>query len=1059
MPAVSPQANAFTTGTFPQPSMLQQDMNSRLYQQPQFQQYSRQGGPLSPELQNTMQQLQIDPSLHQQAQAPFTQSATSLDPQLSHSNGATKEKKSRRWSLAGRFFDKRKSITEPFNIPNSHAQSFAATYNSGNANIVGLHSGGNDGSHPQPTASGESSASGSHSGSRRSSIVDIPKAFLSSLRRGSLTSNSGSTSSNNSSSHSTAAFGGEENEDEEDEEIDAPVVTILFADGLRQATMATLKAPPRDPRTHSQSLELRGILKKRPSPAPSTGSAASGDSGAHANGASRSRHHSLSPHDVHPMAPTDSSVDLSLLPPRNHRASLVTRSPVPHHPSQQQQQMLSPSWSSNVGTQASPIPARLRPQQSFGPSGRNALPTSAGSPRMPTKLGSPISADQRYMSQGAAIPPDFTPGVQANTYQDRGGERSQGAVYDAGIAVAPDNTLMSPRFAQMQQPMMMYISPRAQDLSVQYYGAANQDPFSQQMLQGRFQYHGSSSQQNSMMDDPMVTAQQSSEVLMMESYGGTSSEGGNGMQNVSSLARKSLSFMDAIEIIPAHRKSEYNRRSDKNATFRILTPDMKSEIRDELNTYKMREMAVHVDSMAPEYIMATPVKEELTSMELEKRLSHQESSTSISSDSTHLDVNNTIKGLETGQDGIDLLAERPSQGSNLAAFFNIVCVVAGTGTLGLPYSLAKGGWIGVGILILSMIMSIYTGILIMKCIYYNGHTRLASYQEIGQHAFGRIGLIAVWFFHTSIVLGAPVMYFILSGTEIRGLTVSSVDISQEAWIWICCSVVSVPFVLLKTLKEVSLLSIFGVIATAVLVGVTMVDSGLDYKNQRDTVQYDSAIARNLPITVATISVCFGGNVVYMHVEESMRHPRAWKKVLVRAMLACCLMYVLVAVPGYLTYGRLAQSPILKSLPDGVPRKVATITIVAHVLLAAPVLMTSFALEVERVWNISVEKHGVFKERIIRTAVRLVIMGCVGGIACLVPYFDAFLSLLGALGNCMLIFVLPIAFYWRLIGWRQMRWYELLWCSIILVIGVLSCIIGSIDAIKELHKRFTEGSPE
>ncbi|KAF9968445.1 hypothetical protein BGZ70_003841 [Mortierella alpina] len=510
------------------------DMNSRLYQQPQLQQYSRQGGPLSPELQNTMQQLQIDPSLHQQAQAPFTQSPTSFDPLSSHPTAATKEKKSRRWSLAGRFFDKRKSITEPFNIPNSHPQSFAATYNSGNANIVGLHPGSN-GSHPQPTASGESSASGSHSGSRRSSIVDIPKAFLSSLRRGSLTSNSGSTSSNNSSSHSTVVFGGEENEDEEDEEIDAPVVTILFADGLRQATMATLKAPPRDPRSNSQSAELRGILKKRSSPAPSTGSAASGDSGAHANGASRSRHHSLSPHDVHPMAPTDSSVDLSLLPPRNHRASLVTRSPVPHHPSQQQQQMLSPSWSSNVGAQGSPIPARLRPQQSFDPN-----------------------------------------------------------------AVAPDHTMMSPRFVQMQQyqqPMMTYISPRAQDLSVQYYGAMNQDPFSQQMLQGRFQYYGSSNQQNSMLDDAMVTAQQSSEILMMESYGGTSSEDGSGMQNGLGVGRKTLSFMDEIEIIPAHRKSEYNRRSDKNATFRILTPDMKSEIRDELNIYKMREMAVHVDSM------------------------------------------------------------------------------------------------------------------------------------------------------------------------------------------------------------------------------------------------------------------------------------------------------------------------------------------------------------------------------------------------------------------------------------------------------------------------------
>ncbi|OAQ31706.1 hypothetical protein K457DRAFT_51665, partial [Linnemannia elongata AG-77] len=60
---------------------------------------------------------------------------------------------------------------------------------------------------------------------------------------------------------------------------------------------------------------------------------------------------------------------------------------------------------------------------------------------------------------------------------------------------------------------------------------------------------------------------------------------------------RTIGFTDTIEIIPAHRKTEYNRRSDKYATFKNLTPDLKSEIRDELNTYKMREMAVHVESM------------------------------------------------------------------------------------------------------------------------------------------------------------------------------------------------------------------------------------------------------------------------------------------------------------------------------------------------------------------------------------------------------------------------------------------------------------------------------
>ncbi|KAF8948665.1 hypothetical protein BGZ47_003311 [Haplosporangium gracile] len=411
---------------------------------------------------------------------------------------------------------------------------------------------------------------------------------------------------------------------------------------------------------------------------------------------------------------------------------------------------------------------------------------------------------------------------------------------------------------------------------------------------------------------------------------------------------------------------------------------------------------------------------------------------------------------ETGKHNSDLRAERPSQGSSYQAFFNIVCVVAGTGTLGLPYCLAQGGWISVVILVLSMTMSIYTGILLIKCLYYNGHTRVVSYQEVGAHAFGRWGLGAVWFFHTSVIIGVPVMFFILSGTEISALTQESVPgISKEAWIWICCCFVSIPFVLMKTLKEVSLLSIFGVLATGVLVGVATVESIIDFPN-RVPFSYDIIVVRNLPTVVATMSVCFGGNVVYTHVEEAMRYPKSFNKVLAWAMIFCCLMYAVVAIPGYITYGPFAQSPILSSLPENASRKVATIMIIAHVLLAAPVLMTSFALEIERIMNVTVQRRGRFGERIWRTLIRLVIMGVVGGIACLVPFFDSFLSLLGAFGNCMLIYVMPIGFYWKLIGWRTMKWYELGWCGIVLVIGLLGCVIGSMDAIKALHRDFTQG---
>ncbi|KAF8949218.1 hypothetical protein BGZ47_008997 [Haplosporangium gracile] len=404
---------------------------------------------------------------------------------------------------------------------------------------------------------------------------------------------------------------------------------------------------------------------------------------------------------------------------------------------------------------------------------------------------------------------------------------------------------------------------------------------------------------------------------------------------------------------------------------------------------------------------------------------------------------------------VDLMAERPEQGSNFLAFANVVCVVAGTGTLGLPYALSLGGWIGVGILLLSLLMSIYSAILLMRCLYYNGKYRLSSYQEIGRHAFGLPGLIAVWFFHTSIVLGAPIMYMILAGTEMHSL-VNTSAINEKAWIWICAAIVAVPFVAMKTLKEVAVMSVFGALATVVLVIVAVRGSVIDMQTHNPKyadITHNNVVLANLPTTIASISICFGGNVVYMHVEEAMRYPKSWNRVVAGALAACSILYIATAVPGYLAYGSMAASPILNNLPNDAFTKTGTIFIIIHVILAAPILLTSFALEFERLVDVTVARRGRVMERVYRSIIRLVVVGVCGGIACTVPFFGDFLSLLGALGNCSLIFVLPIIFYFKLIGWRQMKFYELGWCAFIVIIGVISAVIGSIDAIKALRTSF------
>lgn len=60
--------------------------------------------------------------------------------------------------------------------------------------------------------------------------------------------------------------------------------------------------------------------------------------------------------------------------------------------------------------------------------------------------------------------------------------------------------------------------------------------------------------------------------------------------------------------------------------------------------------------------------------------------------------------MEYSTNGI-IDVNREHAGSAFLAYFNVVCVVAGTGTLGLPYALRLGGWIGILILFLAWFMS------------------------------------------------------------------------------------------------------------------------------------------------------------------------------------------------------------------------------------------------------------------------------------------------------------------------------------------------------------------
>ncbi|KAI9498711.1 transmembrane amino acid transporter protein-domain-containing protein [Zychaea mexicana] len=395
------------------------------------------------------------------------------------------------------------------------------------------------------------------------------------------------------------------------------------------------------------------------------------------------------------------------------------------------------------------------------------------------------------------------------------------------------------------------------------------------------------------------------------------------------------------------------------------------------------------------------------------------------------------------------------KGSVMTAYFNVVCVVAGTGTLGLPRAFAEGGWLGILILLLAYGMAVYSGIVLIRCLYYQPGKRLHDYKAIGTAAFGRIGYLIASVLHFLNLFGCPALYLVLAGSNMHQLLQhTSAGLTQAIWTILVGVFLLIPSLIQKTLREVTLTSAVGAICTMIAVLVVVIQAPTDrHQHPERTVVQDSVIWTGFPTALSTIAFSFGGNNTYPHVEHALRKPQQWKWAVTAGLSTCTLLYFMTSIPGYYAYGRDTQSPIYDSLPLGVGRTTATIVMTIHVILAIPIFTTSFSLEFERFSRADEDRLGKFGAWLARAAIRSVTMVILVVLAVFVPFFSDFMSLIGALANCGLVFLLPVLCYLRLTGWRNKKVYELAFCALTIFLGIVGCIFGTIDAIKALVHDF------
>ncbi|KAL9548945.1 hypothetical protein MBANPS3_005437 [Mucor bainieri] len=397
-------------------------------------------------------------------------------------------------------------------------------------------------------------------------------------------------------------------------------------------------------------------------------------------------------------------------------------------------------------------------------------------------------------------------------------------------------------------------------------------------------------------------------------------------------------------------------------------------------------------------------------------------------------------------------------GSFLTGFFNVTCVVAGTGTLGLPHAFALGGWLGILIMLLAFAMSVYSSIIIIRCLYYKPGHRLHDYKAVGTAAFGIVGYLIASFLHLLNLFGCPALYLVLASNNMVALLEGTPAAALDHRIWsvIWGVFLLLPCVIMRTLKEVTAVSAIGAICTAIAVFVILIQGPiLRNANPQVLVEHDAVIWEGFPVALSTIAFSYGGINTYPHVEHALKKPHQWKYAAFAGLSTCTALYFLTAVPGYWSFGRETVSPVYNSLPAGSTGQiVCMIVMTIHVILAIPIYTTSFSLEFEQWTKVSDERFGKFGCWCIRAVIRTCAMVILVILAAFIPFFDDFMGLIGALSNCGLVFLLPVLCYLKLTGIRNKPWYELAFCALTLFLGIVGCVFGTIDSIKALIRDFT-----
>ena len=362
-----------------------------------------------------------------------------------------------------------------------------------------------------------------------------------------------------------------------------------------------------------------------------------------------------------------------------------------------------------------------------------------------------------------------------------------------------------------------------------------------------------------------------------------------------------------------------------------------------------------------------------------------------------------------------------------SSFVNCFNNLVGAGIVSLPATLAKTGLgLGTGVLLLIAIATAITSKLIISTCAKNG---IKSPRALSVSAFGRVGGFVVDLATFLFCLGSLIVYITLAGEYLQTIVEAKVAADKiPTWIFsnggafvkALIVVFLIPFLIptsLHALRHISFVVVIAALYTVALVIYTTFTTPI---KDVDYIRTDMNSFEAVGVVVFAFGLNYATPLLLSGIDETLNPKSVSKKLTsgaVASVVIVGILYISIAICGYLTYGAGINGNVLKNIgANDIPGLVANVAMCIVVIFSFPILCIPTRVALIKILTPRSDKDIMAKENF--KIVPYLISGYVllaGAyiFSVLVPQIDTILSIFGGICGSLCCFVIPVFCYVKL----------------------------------------------